>query len=1030
MSTSPTPLRRRFDPFVDIDWGTQERDGLFLPAPPTLPEKFLPSGQDASGAFRPEKKPSTPEDLIKELRRMRRKMAPFLKKLAPTQPSTRQGRKLREFDWRLAEPEDWPNFPRVAAGRGKWKKITIPHYGEPLGPATAFYRTTFEVKAGEGGPHRALFCRFRGADYKAEVFINGCPVGGHEGFFAPFEFDITPFVRKGKNTLLVRLDNDYPCRSFKGKGDGNKIYAATGLGYDDPAIGWHHCPPGMGLYQDVLLEWRPTLHIADIYVRPLIERAECEAWIEVWNATDESQPLEIALSLHGENFRRSLFRGKTFGPVKDAGRGVSYYRLTFPLPNARLWFPESPWLYQLQAEARCSGLGTTDRQSRVFGMRSFAMDESPASQRGRLALNGREIRLRGANTMGFEQLDVFRGQLARLEDDMLLAKICGMNFIRFTQRPVQDEVYDVCDRLGLMTQTDLPLFGFLRRNQFCEGIRQAVEMERLIRGHACNVVVSYINEPVGPQWPDNSHRSLTRAELEQFFEAATIALKVHNPDRVVKTVDGDFNPPAPGLPDRHCYTFWYNGHGIDAGRLIRGYWQRVGRGWKYYACGEFGAEGLDRVELMRKHCPPEWLPRKGESEADWSPDRIAMAQTANLHRLWFDTRHTVKDWVTASREHQAWSVKLQTEIFRRDNRMNSFAIHLFIDAWPTGWMKTIMDVERVPKPAYFAYRSALAPLLASIRTDRWVFASGEEMLFEAWLCNDTHECPPDLRVHAQLEDGGDILSSSQAPAELAGCRATFQGYLRMTAPRVSERRELTLRLGILDARKRVLNSTSETITVIPPAALPGKTSLGIIGSSGENRAKKLIKELGLEHSVIRTPRDAAVILVEDYRSFDQQREKITFAVRKGARAIFFPLEPGEYSVGSTRVSVEKPGRGPRQFVSRATGHPLVAGFKEFDFRLWHDPDLGHIAPLMENLFFAEGWKPILLTAHPTVDGPREDALAAAEYREGEGSWIICQLALANRTRTNPAARHFAGRLLDPSFNEPYGQELAGRELRR
>ena len=48
-----------------------------------------------------------------------------------------------------------------------------------------------------------------------------------------------------------------------------------------------------------------------------------------------------------------------------------------------------------------------------------------------------------------------------------------------------------------------------------------------------------------------------------------------------------------------------------------------------------------------------------------------------------------------------------TEAFRRDPRMQSFAIHLFIDAWPAGWMKAIMDRERQPKPAYFAVRDVL-----------------------------------------------------------------------------------------------------------------------------------------------------------------------------------------------------------------------------------------------------------------------------------------------------------------------------------
>ena len=64
-----------------------------------------------------------------------------------------------------------------------------------------------------------------------------------------------------------------------------------------------------------------------------------------------------------------------------------------------------------------------------------------------------------------------------------------------------------------------------------------------------------------------------------------------------------------------------------------------------------------------------------------------------------------------------------TEAFRRDDRMVSNAIHLFIDAWPSGWMKSIMDCKRIPKQAYFAYRDALAPLLVSLRTDRFAYTA-------------------------------------------------------------------------------------------------------------------------------------------------------------------------------------------------------------------------------------------------------------------------------------------------------------------
>ena len=240
--------------------------------------------------------------------------------------------------------------------------------------------------------------------------------------------------------------------------------------------------------------------------------------------------------------------------------------------------------------------------------------------------------------MGFEQQCVIKKDWGQLRDDILLAKICHLNFWRFTQRPVQSEVYEFCDRLGLMTQTDLPLFGVLRKNQFCEAVRQAEEMERLVRNHPSNILISYINEPF-PGAGGKPHRHLLRPELESFFIAADQVVHLANPDRVIKPVDGDYDPPASGLPDNHCYNGWYNGHGLYLGKLHKGYWQKVKPGW-FYGCGEFGSEGLDPVSVMRKYYPSEWLPHNSEEEKDWTPDQIISegfkgAQTGRFHYMWF-----------------------------------------------------------------------------------------------------------------------------------------------------------------------------------------------------------------------------------------------------------------------------------------------------------------------------------------------------------------------------------------------------------
>lgn len=967
---------------------------LVKPGPPKLARRLVPAAKsDPRAAFRPRPKLADGEQLRAELARQRKRFEPFLRNLAPVAPCpVRQVERILDMDWRLEPAADW-------------QRVTLPHYGGPIGRATAHYRCRFTVTEAmrERG---ALFLCFEGVDYKAHVLLNDVYVGSHEGFFAPFEFDCTRDARPGDNTLSVRVENDAVHQSnvsWKQDAEGDKIYAATGLGWDDPELGWHHCPPGMGIWGAVTIEARPTLHLRDVFVRPLPEQKCAEAWIEVFNCGDTPQPVTFSLSLHGRNFPAKLFENREFNSGQPAGPGVNYYRYLIPIPRPRLWDPATPWLYQLQV-----GLPNGDTQVRQFGMRSFRMD-TEREPRGRLFLNGREIRLRGANTMGFEQQDVLRGDLDQLRDDLLLAKICHMNFLRLTQRPVQREVYELCDRLGVMTQTDLPLFACLRRNQFCEAVRQAEEMERLIRGHACNILVSYINEPFPYAWRKNTHRHCTRDELERFFTAADQAVRLANPDRVIKPVDGDYDPPGPGLPDNHCYPGWYNGHGIDLGLLHKGGWQAVKPGWRY-GCGEFGAEGLDPENVMRRFYPKEWLPQSADEEAAWTPDRIVDAQTGRMHYCHFDTQHTVADWIRASQAHQAWVTRLMTEAFRRDNRMVSFALHLFIDAWPAGWMKTIMDCLRQPKPAYFAYREALTPLMANLRADRFAFFAGEGMPFELWVCNDTSEAPKDLQLRYQLELGGRVAFAQRTPARIKPCQNVFQGLLKLRAPQVENRATATLRLALATKTGTVLHNTALEVELFPAPAAGAPREAVILGDS------KIARSLGL-----RAVRSSGLYVITDPRRYAARRAEIDGAVEQGATAVFLELPTGEHGIGGTTLRVEECGMNPRHFVSRATGHPLVSGFQPPDFRFWHDPALGHPSPLLHTLFMADGWTPILTTGTGGWGGQWKPALAAAELQKGRGRYRVCQVRLAGRTSSNPVARLFASRLLgEPRLGQSAG----------
>jgi hypothetical protein len=939
-----------------------------------------------------------PAQLARELRKLRRKFAPFLRQLSPRPKPTRTVHALTHADWRLIAAHD----PAALRKSRKWRRVSLPHYGPPIGPAHAVYRFRFRTPRPRSG-ETCAFLRFDAVDYHAEVFLNGRRLGAHEGFFAPFEFEVSDALRSvGWNTLIVHVRNDAISMGNRTWGqplEGDKLYAATGLGWDEPGSGWHHCPPGMGIWQSVRFEWRSPLHLTDVWVRPLFAESKAEIRVELRHLGRQPADLALTATVRGRNYRFRAIQAHHPAPV-SALHGVHHYRFEIALPGARTWTPDAPWLHDVEVELRDGQGRVMDAATTTFGLREFVIDEA-SDPRGELRLNGTPLRLRGANTMGFEAQRVMRGEPDGLRDDLLLARLAGMNFLRLTQHPVQPEVYSLCDALGLMVQTDLPLFARVRRTQFHEALKQAAELERLVRSHASVVIVSLINEPFPASWGDHSHRHLDREELARFLAAAALAVQQENPDRQVKPIDGDYDPPHEGLPDNHAYPGWYNGHGLDLGKLHKGHWVAVKPRW-LYACGEFGSEGLDPEALMRRRYPRSWLPHDKNAEAVWTPSRIAQAQTGDLYPLWMDRQQTVAGWVAASQAHQAWITRLMTEAFRRDPRMVAFALHLFIDAWPAGWLKSIVDCERTPKPAFFAYRAALAPLLVSLRSDRLSGWAGEALPCEIWLCND-HAQEMRVQLEVTFESGNTVLGRAERIHTVPALSSQCIGVVHAPGPDLARRGLSHIRARARDAAGRLLSQSTHTFTVFPRPASGTTRPLRWLGDEQSELLDFLRTELGARPQVNGRPQPGELVITNDPSLAGYSDSDATNG------CLVLDPAPGTHRIGPHTFHVEACGFQPRHFVSRATAHPLVAGFEPRDFCFWHDAQLDRPAPLLHRLFFAAGWRPILSTGQCDWGRPLRLAYAAAESPDGRVR--VCSLDLAGRTRTNPVAYLFAQRLL-------------------
>lgn len=1008
MSSNSSPVKQ--DAYAQIAQNALSTDRSALTTPHAL--KDLKKSLKTSPCSTLIRSRSDHDLLQNDLSSLEKKFAPFLQSHSQLSRFNRPSTPIPTFHFLLESQTltQTKSLLEIWSHLQTQRIIEIPHYQGPVGIQRAWYSQEILLNANHSNSTPWL-C-FKGVDYRCRVYWNEHFVGEHEGFFAPFEFSLENFPLLEKNHLLIEVLNDTPALGYTNPQgvkypDGDKIYAGTGCGWDDPEVGWHHCPPGMGVYQKVFIEYRSSLFIEDIYVRTLNLNGEIEVWIDLYSIEQTPQSIEFALRVEGENFKTKILINQN-KQIPKAGRFNNRYKIPLKISQPRHWTPDSPYLYALTVTL-FHDHKPVDTFIRIFGVRTFELKESE-SPKGRFYLNGTELRLRGANTMGYEQQSVMKEDWKQVVSDLLLAKATGMNFLRITQRPIQSEFYDYCDRLGVMIQTDFPLFGYLRRPQFCEAIRQVQEMARLVRSHPCHILYSYINEPfpLDPEGmkkynhtEDRSHRQLVNRELRGFFIAATEALRIDDPDSPIKPVDGDYCAPNPGLPDNHCYTLWYNGHELMIGDLIENEWIPTKQGWNY-ACGEFGAEGLDSMEVINNNYPRNWLPQVGSSPNQWNPQKIISSQSNQFQPYFFERPQSLKEWVESTQEHQAKAIQLMTEAFRRDSRMVSFAIHLFIDAFPSGWMKTIVDCRRNPKLAFFSYKRALQPILPQIRFRKFSFESQEKFQESLWICNDTHESFQGEIYFIWKNSKSTTLFSGKTIVQVKSFKNESCGLLNWNVPKIEKAEKTELHLILKNIQGKIISENRYTLSIYPKnltATLP--YSLQLVATNPKKYSFLKIKP---NHS-----NSSSLILCDNWTLFQKKKEVYEKKINEGAKLILFSLPLGSFDLAGKKIVVEKISMGDSLiFLSRSTGDPSVQNILPNDFGYFQDRHTTRLSALTQSLFYGEGVTPILL--HKEHEGI--NLLGAGRWKYGQGEIILSQVRWDSFHLNPPMMQWIADLLLD------------------
>jgi hypothetical protein len=285
-----------------------------------------------------------------------------------------------------------------------------------------WYRRTFETPDMRSGDRVLL--HFGAVDWDSTVWVNGTQVGTHRGGYDPFSFDITDQLKKGNNELVLSVwdptDAGYQPRGKQVLKPGGIMYTAV-----------------TGIWQTVWLETVPNAHVESLRIVPDIDRSVISVVVNARRAGS------VQLSaVDGEQ-------------VVATTVGVAGQAVEMKIPNAKLWSPSAPNLYDLKVELIQDG-STIDSVTSYFGMRKTHVAKD-AQGVNRLMLNNKVLFQYGPLDQGWWPDGLYTpASDAAMKHDILMTKKFGMNMARKHVKVESARWYYWCDKLGLLVWQDMP----------------------------------------------------------------------------------------------------------------------------------------------------------------------------------------------------------------------------------------------------------------------------------------------------------------------------------------------------------------------------------------------------------------------------------------------------------------------------------------------------------------------------------------------------------------------------------------------
>ena len=335
-----------------------------------------------------------------------------------------------------------------------------------------------------------------GADQRADVFLNGKPVGSHKGGYEAFTLDITDRLQ-AENSLQVCCFDNLEDRSYP---YGKQVMNRGGMWYT----------PVSGIWQTVWLESVPENYIQKLHIEN-----------RGYGVTIAVEPAMAGTVMVPELGKFELVDGK----------------VTITPDTPHLWSPEDPHLYDFVVET------AGDRVESYFAIRCLEVKQVGKYQR--LCLNGKPYFFHGLLDQGYWPDGIFTPATPECyADDILMMKKLGFNTLRKHIKVEPEEFYYLCDKLGMIVWQDMVNnsdYNFLRdtvlptvgiqtlpdknlhqdefsRKRFLEGMEATVNQ---LKNHPCICYWTIFNEAWGQFDSDNVYEQFKKLDDTRFVDSTS-----------------------------------------------------------------------------------------------------------------------------------------------------------------------------------------------------------------------------------------------------------------------------------------------------------------------------------------------------------------------------------------------------------------------------------------------------------------------------------------------------------------------------